>query len=154
GHSLGFVHAMRLKQDWGGWVAINSFPRFLDCVPASVLRDMRRRLQSNTKETLNDFYQLIDASLPAGVPDTECLIAGPDELLETDIGPVLKHQGPGLVLAGQHDPLVPMKVSEALGACGKLLAHERGGHMLPQKEPAWCARLITDFLNIYFNDHE
>src|SRR5262245_19094736 len=50
GHSLGFVHGITKMKKWDGWIAINSFPRFVKtetkpgCTSAAELRDIRQRL--------------------------------------------------------------------------------------------------------------
>ena len=150
GHSLGFVHGLKLRP-WTGWVAINGFPRFVagsgqaGCVPAYVLRIMGARLETDTGHTLGEFYERIHAEAPKGTPDTEKLCDGLDELCDSNVG---KLTGPGLVLASRTDPLVPNAVSETLAELSgaPIRWHESGGHLLPHSDPAWCAGAIKDFL--------
>jgi pimeloyl-[acyl-carrier protein] methyl ester esterase len=84
------------------------------------------------------------------VPDIDRLRAGLDEL-QADITPLLEPMiTPGLVLAARNDPLVPPKVSENLCGLtreGALLWHETAGHLLPLRDPEWCANAIKDFLS-------
>jgi pimeloyl-[acyl-carrier protein] methyl ester esterase len=151
GHSLGLVHGIK-QQGWKGWVAINSFSRFVanngdGCVPATILREMRLRLQKNPAQCLQDFYQMIGAEPHAGTPNMERQRDGLDELRDSDVNGVLSSMNvPGLVLAGGIDPLVPEKASQKLGGyAGQFMLNEGGGHLLPQTDPAWCAKAIADF---------
>ncbi len=157
GHSLGLMHGLKLRQDWNGWIAINSFPRFMpDCVPAARLREMRMRLQRDVAATLRDFYQMIDAEPVVGMPDQGRLLEGLDELRDGDSGGMLaKLAVPGLVLAAGGDPLVPVGVSEELGRMAKkggLLMQEEAGHLLPQTHAGWCACVISDFIAANFGE--
>lgn len=159
GHSFGFTHGIRNYKNWRGWIAINSFPRFVPaaaqagCVPVARLMDMRKKLQTDAKKTLRDFYALIGAKPVEGPPNLELLLKGLDELREADVSDSLRSpQIPGLALSGANDPLVSPAISEELGQMahrGGLMRHEKAGHLLPQTEPLWCARAIDDFLQSY-----
>jgi pimeloyl-[acyl-carrier protein] methyl ester esterase len=154
GHSLGFMHGIRQRQDWKGWIAINSFPRFAGtCVPGFILREMRKRLESDPAKTLSDFGGLIGAELNTNKGNIEHLLQGLDTLRDEDIGDVLGTRAmPGLVLASHNDPIVPDSASELLGDFAHDIGwHDDGGHMLPQTYPAWCAQKITKFLKDTFN---
>jgi pimeloyl-[acyl-carrier protein] methyl ester esterase len=162
GHSLGFIHGLRQKQNWAGWAAINGFARFVEapgktgCVPAAALRDMRLRFSSDPAKTLKDFYSFIGARAPQTVSlDADRLREGLDELRGEDVsGIVSALDVPGLVLASRSDPLVPVAASEALAKKtrqAKLKWHERGSHVLPQSDPAWCAQAIKEFLAYFSN---
>lgn len=160
GHSLGFVHGMRSGKNWAGWVAINSFPRFvateskLGCAPAAVLHRMKKQLLHNPENTLTEFYELIVAKSPAvdAVPHVRRLCDGLDELRDADIGEALRLSAkPGLVLAAKNDPLVPPATSEALaGFHTQLEWHPDGGHILPQSAAPWCGTAITRFIETHF----
>jgi pimeloyl-[acyl-carrier protein] methyl ester esterase len=162
GHSFGFVHGLMQRHNWRGWIAINSFMRFVaaekktGCVPPPALRDMRARLQKNPEETLHNFYKMIGATPHLGTPNVERLTAALDELRDADVKDTLEKLGvPGLALAGSEDPLVPDAVSEELGRLAKgggLLVSQGGNHMLPQARPAWCALAIADFLSKNFGE--
>jgi len=162
GHSFGLVHGLTQWHNWRGWIAINSFTRFvttesrIGCVPAAQLRDMRARLQKNPSETLYSFYRMINATPHIGIPNVERLTAALDELRDADVKDTLeKFDVPGLVLAGSEDPLVPSAASEELGQLAKdggLLVSRGGNHMLPQARPAWCALAIADFLKTNFGE--
>lgn len=154
GHSLGFIHGWQQRQDWSAWVAINSFPRFVQtetqpgCVPAAALREMRMKLVVQPEKTLQSFYKQNNAEAPQGTPDIERLREGLDELRDGDVRKILETANiPGLVLAAFNDPLVPIAVSEELGRTAQRIAwHETGGHVLPQSDPGWCAEAIRGFL--------
>jgi pimeloyl-[acyl-carrier protein] methyl ester esterase len=156
GHSLGFMHGLLQKKNWAGWVAINSFARFVpDCVPAPVLREMCRRMGVDPRATLDNFYGLIGAGaaeVPHASPNVDTLRAGLDELRDGDVTSALRNlKVPGLVLASRNDPLVPEVASQALfdvNPSAKISWHETGGHMLPMREVAWFAQAINKFLSL------
>jgi len=156
GHSLGFVHGIK-REGWKGWVAINSFGRFVKndgdgCVSAANLRDMRLRLQKNADETLRAFYQMLDAKPHADTPNIERLRYGLDELRDSDVNDIVSSMNvPGLVLAGGNDPLVPQKISQKLGSYAEqFMLNQGGGHLLPQSAPDWCASMIVEFIAANF----
>jgi len=155
GHSLGFLHGMRARKNWAGWVAINSFPRFVatpteaGCVSAASLRAMRGGLLKDAPKTLADFYRLIGAAAPAAAvtPHVESLRDGLDVLRDASFDPAVV-AGTGLVLAAKNDPLVPIATSAALAASADRIAwHAGGGHLLPQNATAWCAEQIVGFVD-------
>jgi pimeloyl-[acyl-carrier protein] methyl ester esterase len=152
GHSLGFVHGLNKHQDWRGWIAINSFPRFVEskagkgCVSAPVLRDMRMRLIANTNLTLFGFYQLLGLPTPKGTPNSDRLRDGLDALRDLDISEAAAKLAPGVVIASKNDPLVPVATSVALAEGENILWHEDGGHVLPLTDPAFCAGAIRTFM--------
>jgi pimeloyl-[acyl-carrier protein] methyl ester esterase len=157
GHSLGFVHGINMRQDWAGWIAINSFSNFvisadgIGCVTPSTPRAMRKQMTGESEHTLDTFYKLIDTPHPKlGTPNIKRLQHGLDELYDADIRQALPGK-PGLVLAAEADPLVPMKTSKALAVAGTQLHwHQIGTHMLPLTGPQWCATHITNFINKNF----
>jgi len=153
GHSLGFIHGVQLNAKWRSWIAINSFPRFVNsneqpgCVTAAALRKMRMQLENDPPGALRDFYHLIGATSVAGTSDPACLHDGLDQLRDCDIEDKIKAlSAPGLVLAARNDPLVPLAISERLGGNARLKLHDTGGHLLPQADPDWCAREIAAFV--------
>lgn len=159
GHSLGFLHGVAQKQDWGGWIAINAFTRFIpDCVPEARLREMKMGMAFASDLTLRTFYARIGAEAPSGSPDIARLRSGLDELQTCDITATLGQlDAPGLVLAAHNDPLVPVVTSEALGKLvrrGGGMWHETAGHILPLNDPAWCAKAITSFAESFLKQHD
>ena len=159
GHSLGFVHGMRQRRDWAGWIAINGFARFVltpdgtGCISSAVLREMRLRLLKDPQKTLTDFYKLVGAgNIPASL-DKNRLCEGLDELRDGDVKEgLMTLKVPGLVLAAKNDPLIPAQASGHLGkinAKAQLQWHENGGHLLPLIDHHWCAQKINDFMRLF-----
>lgn len=156
GHSLGFVQGLQQRQDWNGWIAINSFTRFIKtestggCVPAAILRAMTLRLAIEPEKTLQDFYKLIAARPPQHTPPMGDLREGLQALRDSNVLDFLASLNtPGLILVSRHDPLVPVTASEALGNAAQsstLQWHETDGHVLPQSDPSWCAEAITKYV--------
>ncbi|MDX2028830.1 MAG: alpha/beta hydrolase [Alphaproteobacteria bacterium] len=160
GHSLGFLHGLP-QRNWAGWIAINSFPRFVQtpgqegCVPPAMLREMRMRLSANPAQTLQDFHAMIGSPMPEGMPNAECLREGLDALRDGAVDENTACNIPGLVLASRKDPLVPVAASEKLGRMAQQgLWHEAGGHILPQSDPDWCAQAIENFVASFFPAQE
>jgi pimeloyl-[acyl-carrier protein] methyl ester esterase len=154
GHSLGFVHGMRSRKNWAGWVAINGFAHFVatptqaGCVPESSLREMKEKMTKDPPRTLARFYSSIGATPPvtAAAPRIERLHEALDELLAIDLDGALRSM-PGLALASRNDPLVPVAASEALAVpSARIQWHATGGHMLPQSAAPWCAEAIAGFV--------
>lgn len=155
GHSLGFVHGLQMRSNWRGWIAINSFPRFvktdnlLGCTSAVELREIGVRLKKNTERTVRDFHSFILTTTPQGTIDAEALQAGLDELRDKDVGTMAAEISPGLVIASKNDPLVPIATSEVLAKDKDIVWHETSGHILPQSDPAFCAKAIREFMERY-----
>ncbi|MFY9287134.1 MAG: alpha/beta hydrolase [Alphaproteobacteria bacterium] len=153
GHSLGFMYGIQKKKDWCGWVAINSFPRFITsekpgCTSPAELRDIKKRLDKDPQQTLADFHKYIQAKPPTLRPDIPKLRSALDELRDGDIeSDLIQLNKPGVVLASRNDVLVPIATSESLAHNQTHHWHETGGHILPQSNPVWCADAIKDFLN-------
>jgi pimeloyl-[acyl-carrier protein] methyl ester esterase len=156
GHSLGFVYGMTRRHNWQGWIAINSFPRFvattdkLGCVSEASLRRMKQNVLLDPVKTLSEFYVRLGATPPAMLATAakDKLASGLDVLRDTDIGKELTASSvPGLVLASANDPLVPLATSQnMMGSHIETLIHPDGGHMLPQTASDWCAETIKSFI--------
>lgn len=160
GHSMGFAHGMNTRKDWAGWIAINSFSRFVaiedkvGCVPMAALLALRKQMKVDPVNGLKKFYDSIGAEPPAttAAPDVESLCQSLDELRDISIdGTPAAQDKPGLVLGAQNDPLVPIETTMAMDFLhATIKMHASGGHVLPQSEPVWCATMIADFLRINF----
>ena len=152
GHSLGFLKGLSLSQNWKGWIAINSFPRFITdaskagCVSLASLRDMRIRLQTDPLKTLHSFHAFIGSVPPEGTPNPLRLREGLDALGLLDAEQLKADTYRSLVLASHNDPLVPLATSEALAHKKDILWHPTGGHVLPLIDPSWCANAIQSFI--------
>lgn len=155
GHSLGFAWGLSHQEPWRRWVAINSFARFVDsgerkgCMPLARLRALRHGLVRDAAPTLGNFYRSIDADIPNRAPHVENLRKGLNWLADLDLSTRLSDSGArGLILAASNDPLVPvastqLMATQAQGAA--LLWHDEAGHLLPLREPAWCAAAIRKY---------
>lgn len=157
GHSLGFMYGIQQAKAWKGWVAINSFARFVDkpsgkgCVPDAVLQNLKMRLAIDPQKALRDFYALIKAKPLYGTLDSHRLAWGLDILQEGDVSVMIENTPvPSLVLASRNDPIVPVAASQALAVEGSPVFHDQGGHVLPQTNAAFCAQHIRDFLHEHF----
>jgi pimeloyl-[acyl-carrier protein] methyl ester esterase len=156
GHSLGFVHALRRRQHYTRWVAINSFARFVrDASPSNrksrgQVRDLRRQLAANPEKTMRAFYHTLGVKPMIGPADVSRLTEGLNELLAADVTETLASLDvPGLILASRKDPLIPIAVSEGLehsAKRGRILWHDTANHIIPQSDPGWCASAIRAFL--------
>ena len=147
GHSLGFVHGIKQRQDWKGWIAINSFPRFiktkskLGCVPARrFARYAHARLTGRSdKNPCRDFINLLARRAADGTLNVERLRDGLDELRDADIRSTSRMlpNVPGLVLAGGKDPLVPEgDQRKTLGRMANaILCCMKAAICLPQSDP-------------------
>lgn len=153
GHSLGFVWGLNRWKHLRAWVAINGFARFVgDCVTETTLRVIRRALKRDAERTVVDFYRLLGLPDMPDALNAEALREGLDWLSAMDATADLASAGaPGLVLAGENDPLVPVEATRALASAGaafrRVVWHAEAGHMLPLRDPAWCADNIRKFLD-------
>lgn len=156
GHSLGFAWGMARSRPWRGWVSINGFACFVDnagrkaCAAPAALRAMRQGLARHTEETLRNFYKSIGAEGNAEGANAEHLTAGLSMLQTADItGSLRESAARGLALASRDDPLVPVPATEFLASQTRnasLLWHDQGGHLLPLRQPEWCAEAIRKLL--------
>jgi pimeloyl-[acyl-carrier protein] methyl ester esterase len=149
GHSLGFLWLARqdaLKQM--PLVGINVFPRFLEAddyhpaVAARVLERMKRRVASDTRSVLEDFWMRAGATGPDGAPNKAALAAGLDHLAAWDERENLASRAsPTRLIAGEEDAIVPAAMTEmAFNGCE--ITWLPGGHALPRTHAADIARLI------------
>ncbi len=156
GHSLGFLYALKRKQSFDGYIAINGFMRFsrsddfINGVDPRLIRRMKSRLQTSPAQVRNDFlvrcgYSATD--IPAAPLNIDRLHEGLDWLLDWDERPSLPNVSPLLALSGAHDPIVPSLMSQALFPSECLVEHPEGGHLLPLTHPVWCARHILRFMD-------
>ena len=149
GHSLGFLWLARqgaLKHL--PLVGVNAFPRFLEAgdyrpaVASRVLERMRRRVVSDTRSVLEDFWTRAGTAGPAGEPDTTALAEGLDHLAGWDERENLATRASATrLIAGKEDAIVPAAMTE-MAFRGSKIAWLPGGHALPRTHAAEIARLI------------
>lgn len=149
GHSLGFLWLLRQSAlRHVPLIGINAFPRFLEAddyrpaIAPRVLERMRRRVVSDTRSVLEDFWTRAGAPGPTGQPDTAALAEGLDHLAAWDERENLAARAsPARLIAGSADAIVPAAMTEMAFKDSKI-AWLPGGHALPRTHAADIARLI------------
>jgi pimeloyl-[acyl-carrier protein] methyl ester esterase len=149
GHSLGFLWLARQSAlTHLPLVGINAFPRFLEAegyrpaVAARALERMKRRIASDTRSVLEDFWARAGAAGPAGSANTAALAEGLDHLAAWDERENLASRAsPTRLIAGREDAIVPAAMTE-MAFKGSEIAWLPGGHALPRSHAADIARLI------------
>ena len=149
GHSLGFLWLARqgaLKRL--PLIGINAFPRFLEAeeyrpaVAPRVLERMKRRVVSDTRDVLEDFWARAGAAGPEAPPDAAALAAGLDHLAVWDERENLAARAsPARLIAGSEDAIVPAAMTE-MAFRNYTITWLPGGHGLPRSHAADIARLI------------
>ena len=149
GHSLGFLWLVRQSElRHVPLVGINAFPRFLEAddyhpaIAARVLERMRRRVVSDTRNVLEEFWMRAGATGPDRVPNKAALAEGLDHLAAWDERENLASRAsPTRLIAGAEDAIVPAAMTEkAFKGCETTWLP--GGHALPRSHAADIARLI------------
>ncbi|MBA4095691.1 MAG: alpha/beta hydrolase [Rhodospirillum sp.] len=149
GHSLGFLWLVRQSAlRHVPLVGISAFPRFLEAedyrpaVAARVLERMRRRVVTDTRGVLEDFWTRAGAAGPSGVPNAAALAEGLDHLAAWDErGNLAARASPTRLIAGREDAIVPPVMTE-MAFKGSEMTWLPGGHALPHTHAAEIARLI------------
>lgn len=149
GHSLGFLWLLRQSAlHHVPMIGINAFPRFLEAddyrpaIAPRVLERMRRRVVSDTRSVLEDFWTRAGALGPAGVPNSAALAAGLDHLAAWDERENLAARAsPTRLIAGREDAIVPLAMTE-MAFKGSEITWLPGSHALPRSHAAEIARLI------------
>jgi pimeloyl-[acyl-carrier protein] methyl ester esterase len=149
GHSLGFLWLLRqsaLKHL--PLVGINAFPRFLEAedyrpaVAPRVLERMRRRVISDTRGVLEDFWIRAGAAGPDRAPDPAALTEGLGQLAAWDERDNLALRASRTrLIAGREDAIVPAAMTE-MAFRDHEITWLPGGHALPLTHAADIARLI------------
>ncbi len=157
GHSLGGLWLMQERPvKWNALILINGFSRFTEAggfgpaVKPRALAMMMRRLKSDPKGTAVDFMKTCGIGEIPKHLDPRRLATGLEWLRDWDVrGALDGKDAPDLALASLDDPVVPAAMTAAcfesrLG--DKLVWSGKGGHLLPQARPDWCAKEIRKFL--------
>ena len=150
GHSLGFLWLARQSAlAHVPLIGVNAFSRFVEAedyrpaVPARVLERMKRRLVSDTRGVLEDFWTRAGATGPDRVPDTAALAEGLDHLATWDERENLAVRASSTrLIAGREDAIVPAAMSE-MAFKGSEITWLPGGHALPRSHAADIARLLV-----------
>jgi pimeloyl-ACP methyl ester carboxylesterase len=149
GHSLGFLWLLQqgaLRHV--PLIGINAFPRFLEAddyrpaIAARALERMRRRVVSDTRSVLEDFWMRAGAPGPNRAADTAALAEGLDQLASWDERENLAARASSTrLIAGSADAIVPAAMTE-MAFKGSNITWLPGGHALPRTHAAEIARMI------------
>jgi pimeloyl-[acyl-carrier protein] methyl ester esterase len=153
GHSLGLLWLLHRAGEEGsapfcGLVSIQGFGRFCPPIPASRVVGIRRGLRRDPYQTLDAFWRGCGTEpfAPHEALNVQRLDEGLGWLMdwdETEARAALAW--PTLVLAARDDAVVPAAMSEAIWGKDDINWSQTGGHVLPLKQPEWCARHVLDF---------
>ncbi|HEY1382706.1 MAG TPA: alpha/beta hydrolase [Dongiaceae bacterium] len=149
GHSLGFLWLLRQPAlEHLPLIGINAFPRFIgadDYQPAiapRVLERMRRRVVTDARGVLAEFWQRAGAVGPETAPNTAALADGLGHLAGWDERENLRRRASSVrLIAGEEDAVVPAAMTR-MAFEDRAIDWLPGGHALPQTHAAKLARLI------------
>ena len=165
GHSLGLAWLVRQNTiKFDALVSIGGFTRYTrgDDFPQGVspgqVRLMRRKLGSDPKALLREFFQLCAAPREVWpcLDDLEVprLSLALDWLLDWDLRAELRALSlPVLALQAKDDAVTPVELARACFAGQEniiLRQAAEGGHCLPLTRPDWCAAQIREFARRIF----
>jgi pimeloyl-ACP methyl ester carboxylesterase len=150
GHSLGFLWLARQPAlQHLPLIGINAFPRFLEsggykpAIAPRVLERMQRRIATDPRSVLAEFWQRAGASGPDKSPNVAALAEGLDHLATWDERENLARSARSMrLIAGQEDAIVPAAMTR-MAFEHSLTEWLPGGHALPRTHPAELARLIA-----------
>lgn len=149
GHSLGFLWLAR-QPALGHLplIGINAFPRFVEAddykpaIAPRVLERMRRRILTDARGVLAEFWQRAGASGPDAAPNTNALAEGLDHLAVWDERENLNRRASSVrLIAGEEDAIVPAAMTR-MAFRNFTIDWLPGGHALPQTRATELARLI------------
>ena len=149
GHSLGFLWLIRQRAlKHLPLVGINAFPRFLEAedyrpaIAPRVLERMRRRVISDTRGVLEDFWTRAGTAGPDRAPDPAALTEGLGHLATWDERAILASRASRTrLIAGREDAIVPAAMTK-MAFRDHEITWLPGGHALPLTQAADIARLI------------
>jgi pimeloyl-[acyl-carrier protein] methyl ester esterase len=153
GHSLGVLWLLHRAGEAGsapfrGLVSIQGFDRFCPPIPPARVAGMRRGLRRDAGQTLEAFWRECGTE-PFAPPESlnvERLDEGLGWLMDWDArGARASHACPTLTLAARDDAIVPEAMSSAIWGEDNIYWSQSGGHVLPLRQPEWCAGHVLDF---------
>jgi pimeloyl-[acyl-carrier protein] methyl ester esterase len=153
GHSLGLLWLLHRARVEGrplfrGLITVQGFDRFCPPIPSSRVAGMRRGLRGDPGQTLEAFWRGCGTP-PFASPEAlnvERLDEGLGWLTDWDETKAKAALAcPTLALAARDDVVVPAAMSETIWGGENIHWSETGGHVLPLKQPEWCAQHVLDF---------
>jgi pimeloyl-[acyl-carrier protein] methyl ester esterase len=153
GHSLGVLWLLHRAGEEGrapfrAVVSIQGFDRFCPHIPQSRVAGMRRGLRRDAYQTVETFWRgcCTEPFAPPESLNVERLDEGLGWLLDWDESKARAELFcPTLALAARDDAVVAQAMSEAIWGADNIRWSETGGHVLPLKQPQWCANYVLDF---------
>jgi pimeloyl-[acyl-carrier protein] methyl ester esterase len=149
GHSLGVLWLLKQGgQRFKGLVSIQGFDRFCPHVPPARVAALKRGLIRDPGGTMQAFWRSCGAPDYA---DPEALAVarldqGLDWLMHWDAEDAKADLPcPVLALGSRDDAIVPPAMTEGVWQGQDVLWSPDGGHVLPMRHPAWCARNVLEF---------
>jgi len=153
GHSLGVFWLLHRAGEAGsthfrGLVSIQGFDRFCPPIPQARVVGMRRGLRRDPGQTLEAFWRGCGTEpfAPHELLNVERLDEGLSWLMDWDARKARASLAcPTLALAARDDAIVPEAMSVGVWGEDDIHWSQSGGHVLPLKQPEWCARHVLDF---------
>ena len=150
GHSLGFLRlARQVALKHVPLIGINAFPRFVEgddykpAIAPRALNRMRRRVVTDPRGVLADFWQRAGAPGPHTSPNAAALAQGLDHLAAWDERENLARRASSVrLIASVEDAIVPAAMTK-MAFKNFTIEWLPGGHALPQTHPAELAKLIS-----------
>lgn len=148
-HSLGTIWALKNRYPYiKALIVINGFHCFRHFICERTLRAMKERLKKNPITQMGEFWEKCDISPANSELNPERLQEGLEWLISWNAGKELGSLScPVLVLAGGADPILPLNLMRREWNSYNLLVQEKGGHVLPWTDSAWCAGKIREFVD-------
>lgn len=149
GHSLGVLWLLKEgRERFKGLVSVQGFDRFCPHVPPVRVAALKRGLARDASGTLGAFWRSCGAPdfAEGGALNVARLDKGLDWLMHWDAQDAKKSlRCPMVSLAARDDVIVPPAMSEAVWGAETIHWSPDGGHVLPLRHPAWCARHVLEF---------
>lgn len=149
GHSLGLLWLLRQGRGrFRALVSMQGFDCFCCHIAPSRVGAMRLGLDKDPAATLESFWRSSGAphfASPASL-HVDRLGEGLDWLLRWDARAIKATLDcPVLALGACDDAIVPASMTASIWPEANTVWSQDGGHVLPLKQPEWCARHILEF---------
>jgi len=149
GHSLGLLWLLKHGRGrFKALVSIQGFDRFCPHVAPSRVSALKRGLARDPGGTMQAFWRSCGApgfALPEML-NVARLDEGLDWLMHWSAESAKADlQCPVLALGSRDDAIVPPAMTSAIWQETRVVWSPDGGHVLPLRHPAWCARNVLEF---------